>query len=122
VTRQAWIISAAIVGPLVIALACFLWWTRPPQMGADEEVFTAVDALFTAVTAQDENLLDQCEKRLLGLQEEKKLPPEAANYLAGLIAKARQGRWEAAAEKLYDFMKAQRREGARPSKLHSTGK
>ena len=32
----------------------FLGCGRPPQMGADEQVFRTVDALFTAVTARDE--------------------------------------------------------------------
>ena len=81
-------------------------------MGADEEVFKAVDALFTAVTARDEKLLGECEQRLSALKDAGKLPTDAAAYLDSVIRKARDGRWENAAEKLYDFMKAQRREGA----------
>jgi hypothetical protein len=84
----------------------------PPQMGADEEVFAAVDALFTAVTARDEKLLGRSEQRLHGLRAAGKLPGDAADFLDGVIAKGRAGRWEGAAEKLYDFMKGQRREGA----------
>jgi hypothetical protein len=81
-------------------------------MGADEDVFNAVDALFTAVTARDEKLLKQCEQRLQALKQAGKLPEEASDYLAGIIRKARDGRWESSAEKLYSFMMEQRREGA----------
>jgi hypothetical protein len=82
-------------------------------MGADEEVVKTVDALFTAVTARDEQLLGQCEQRLHAHKETGKLPADASAYLAGVIQRARAGRWEPAAERLYRFMKAQRREGAR---------
>jgi hypothetical protein len=88
-----------------------LWWNRPPQMGADEQVFRAVDALFTAATARDERLLADCERRLLALKGAGKLPPDACAYLDNIISKARAGRWEPAAQSLYDFMRVQRREG-----------
>jgi hypothetical protein len=81
-------------------------------MGADADVFATVDALFTALTAQDEKLLSQSEQRLRILSEAGKLPPQAASYLDGVIEKARGGSWQSAAETLYAFMKAQRREGA----------
>jgi hypothetical protein len=81
-------------------------------MGADEQVFASVDALFTAITARDEKLLGQCEHRLHALKGAGNLPGSAAGYLDGVIQTARKGRWQAAAETLYSFMKAQRREGA----------
>jgi hypothetical protein len=80
-------------------------------MGADEEVFKTVDALFTAVTARDEKWLGDCQQRLRTLAEGGKLPADAAAYLDGIIQTARGGRWQSAAESLYAFMKAQRREG-----------
>jgi hypothetical protein len=80
-------------------------------MGADEEVSRAVDALFTAVTARDEKRLTQCERRLQALQEAGKLPGAAAGYLDRFIRTARAGGWEPAARSLYDFIRAQRREG-----------
>jgi len=86
--------------------------TRPPQMGADEKVFNTVDALFTAVTARDQKLLGQCEQRLNALRDTGKLPEDASDYLKGIIARARDGHWQSAAERLYGFMQAQRREGA----------
>jgi hypothetical protein len=108
--RVAW---AALAGLVVLgAVACVAaFWGRPPQMGADEEVFATVDALFTAVTARDERLVAQCETRLHAARDEGKLPPAAAAHLDSVIARARAGRWESAAQRLYDFMKAQKREG-----------
>jgi hypothetical protein len=79
-------------------------------MGGDEEVIKAVDALFTAVTARDEKLLGQCEQRLHAYSKAGKFATDASDYLDGIIQKARGGRWQSAAQKLYDFMKAQRRE------------
>ena len=110
-TRRAALAAAA---GLAVALGVgFVGCGRPPQMGPDEAVFRTVDALFTAVTARDAKLLDQSEQRLRAQREAGKLPPAASDYLDGVIAKARAGRWESSAERLYDFMTVQRREGAR---------
>jgi hypothetical protein len=100
----------ASVGALAVVLACWLiWWlTRLPQLGGGEDVVKAVDALFTAVTARDEKLLGQCEQRLHDYQSAGAFPPAAAEYLDGIIQKARAGRWDSAAQRLYDFIKAQR--------------
>jgi hypothetical protein len=98
-----------------IAAAIFLmgaWYylsNRPPQMGPDDEVFRTVDALYTAVTARQEKLLAQCEARLQAQKTEGKLPPSAAIYLDNIIATARAGHWQPAAEKLHTFMATQRR-------------
>ena len=102
------------LGSLAVGAVLWLlvWLARTPQMGADEEAFHTVDALFTAVTARDETLLAQCEQRLHAHRDAGKLPGEASDYLDGVIAKARDGRWQSAAEQLYQFMKVQRREGA----------
>jgi hypothetical protein len=81
-------------------------------MGPDEDVFKAVDALFTAVTSRDEKRLGDCEQRLGSLKETGQLPPEAGAYLDGVIRSARADRWESAAQTLYTFMRAQRREEA----------
>ena len=106
------------VAALAALVWLFMWWSsRPPQMGADEEVSEAVDALFTAVTARDEKLLADCERRLLALKDAGKLPPQAAAYLDNIISKAREGRWESSAKSLYDFVRAQRRDEA-PSGRH----
>jgi len=105
---------AALVAGAGVGLAFVAWlligWFRPPQMGADEKVTRAVDALFTAITARDEKLLAECEQRLLGLKQAGKLPKDASAYLEKITRKARAGAWEAAARSLYDFIRAQRRE------------
>ena len=109
-TRFVLALGAATV---LLAVVCwYVWFRGPPQMGADEETFRAVDALFTAVTARDPKLLGQCEQRLHALQKTDKLPAGAADYLDGVIRTAHAGRWDRAASSLYDFMLAQRREGA----------
>ena len=108
--RATWILLAlaaiGVVAILVVALR------RPPQMGADEEVFRTVDALYTAVASRDEKRLAECERRLKDYRAAAKLPDSAADSLEAIIEKARAGKWESATERLYDFMLAQRREGA----------
>jgi hypothetical protein len=95
----------------VLAVVALVAWNRTPQLGTDEEVFRTVDALFTAVTARDERLLTQCEQRLKAYRAAGKLPADAGDALDRIVAKARSGSWEGAAERLYDFMKSQKREG-----------
>jgi hypothetical protein len=109
---------AALVAVPALVIGWFAWRGRPPQMGGDVEAVKAVDALFTAVTARDEQALGDCEERLHGLAEAGRLSPDAVAYLDGVIGKARAGRWESAAERLYGFMKAQRRP-QRPSRARS---
>jgi hypothetical protein len=107
---------ALVWSAIAICLVAVIVWAlslrRPPQMGANEEVFHTVDALFTAVTARDEKLLAQCEARLQAHRDGGQMPPESAEHLDSIIQKARGGSWQSAAERLYDFMRAQRREGA----------
>src|SRR5262245_51219251 len=108
-TPKVAILTTIVVTLLVVAW--FAWRSHPPQMGADDAVFSNVDALFTAVTARDEKRLGECETRLRALKDAGALPADAADYLDGVFAAAHSGRWQAAAERLYDFMKVQRREG-----------
>lgn len=108
--RVGWLGVGAISAVGLVWLIVSL--SRPPQMGPSDETFHAVEALFTAVGARDARLLGQCEQRLHELAAAGKLPTDAAGYLAGVIAKSRRGRWESAAETLYGFMMAQRRDGA----------
>ena len=81
----------------------------PAQIGADEQTFKAVDALYTAVTSHDPRLLDQCDQRLRRLHAAGKLPDAAWQALEKITARARQGKWQPAAEDLYTFMRGQRR-------------
>jgi hypothetical protein len=111
-TRRA-AIALGAAGCAALLAAWLFWFRAPPQMGADEEAFKCVDALFTAVTARDDRLLGQCEQRLGALKQAGKLPAEAATFLDGVIGRARAGRWESAADRLYNFMLAQRRDATR---------
>jgi hypothetical protein len=118
--QRSRVVRYALAGLLLVAVAgaVLAYRSAPPQMGADEDVFNTVDALYTAVRNQDESRLAECEQRLKGYRDAGKLPADAAETLGGIIAKARSGSWETAAERLYDFMKAQRREGASEPKPH----
>lgn len=104
-------IKVAAVGAVALVLGAAFLGGRPPQMGADEEVFRTVDALFTAVTARDAKLLGQCEQRIHAYRDAGKLPAASSDYLDGIIQTARADRWRPAAERLYDFMRVQRRDG-----------
>ena len=110
-SRHRLYFAAGATGLAIVSIVWFTWWNRPPQMGADEGVFATVDALFTAVTGRDEKLLVDCERRLHTLKDVDKLPSDASAHLDNIIGKARAGRWESAAQALYDFMRAQRRDG-----------
>jgi hypothetical protein len=93
-------------------------------MGADEEVFATVDALFTAVTARDATLLRRSEERLRSLAEGGKLSAKARGYLDGIVSDARGGEWGPAAERLYGFLLAPRRVGTperRPASARGRG-
>src|SRR5207253_8335898 len=61
--RVAWGLLGGLAALAVLVVAV-RYFTRPPQMGADDDVFKTVDALFTAVSMKDEAKLAQCEQRL----------------------------------------------------------
>jgi hypothetical protein len=94
-----------------VGLVLYGLLSRPAQMGTSEEVFNTVDALYTAVRNRDEKRVCECEQRLCAYCDAGKLPRNAADELASIIRKAKSGSWESAAERLYEFMLAQRREG-----------
>lgn len=97
----------------IAAVSAIAWyWYRgesPPQLGTDQEVFAAVDALFTAINARDATLLDHCQKRLENLSRDGKINAAATACLDEIVVNARSGAWEASARRLYDFMRGQRR-------------
>ena len=97
---------------LAIACALSLFASgcgKAPQFVADEDCFTAVDALWTAITAQQKPWLEDSARELERLRDQGQLSPEAWEALAGPIAQAREGRWESAARELRDLIKAQRK-------------
>ncbi len=92
---------------LPIALA--LGGCGPPDMGVDKDAFKSVDALYTAVSLRDVQLVERCEGQLKALQVEGKLPSKAAASLEAIIAQGKSGEWEASQSKLASFMAGQRR-------------
>jgi hypothetical protein len=107
-SRRGWLIAAAgllVIGVAIVALGL----RRPPQMGADERAFRTVDALYTAVRSRNPARVADCERRLREHRDAGRLPAAAADYLDSIIRDARAERWQAAAERLYEFMAAQRR-------------
>lgn len=103
-----------IGGFVVVVFVAWSIWSRipPPQLKADEQVFTTVDALFTALTSRDSKRLDDCERRLKSYHEEGRTSDAVASTLDGIVKQAREGQWEPAARKLYTFMLGQRGETA----------
>lgn len=102
-------IAGVVVALLAAGAAAWAWSARMPRLDPDEQVFEAVDALFTAVRARDDRLLGDCEQRLRNFETAGKLPAPAIGYLNEVIRMARAGKWRPAAEKLYKFMRAQRK-------------
>jgi hypothetical protein len=82
---------------------------KAPQFVADEECFTAVDALWTSITAQQKPWLEDSARELGRLRDKGQLSPEAWEALASPIAQAHDGRWGPAARELRDLIKAQRK-------------
>ena len=97
-------------GLFVVCSVAWIVWSRlpPPQLKADEQVFTTVDALFTALTSRDSKRLDDCERRLKSYHEQGKMSDAVAATLDGIVLQAREGKWEPASKKLYNFMLGQR--------------
>lgn len=106
------LLALGVVVAVAAGVVLFGLLSRPPQMGASEEVFHTVDALYTAVRNRDERRVGECERRLHGYREAGELPTPAADALDAVVRQTRSGEWEAAAERLYAFMLAQRRDGA----------
>jgi hypothetical protein len=103
---------AAAGGGLLLFVLWYIGWSRPPQVGGNKESLKVVEALYTAVSSHNLERLAQCEEQLRTLRDDGKLPRPPADYLDGLIRTARGGNWRGATRKIFDFMRAQRREGA----------
>jgi len=81
----------------------------PAQIGPDPEVFKTIDALYTAVSLRDPNLVDSCLERLKDYREGGKLPDDAFLALEAMIEEGKGGAWEDAQTQLNRFMQGQRR-------------
>lgn len=107
-SRRRWLVRAA--GVIALVVIAFQVWARwpTPQMPTDEQVFTTVDALFTAVTAHDATRLSECDERLKSYHADGRISDAVAARLSGVVQQAHAGEWEPAARTLYDFILAQR--------------
>jgi len=95
------------VGALVAVIYFYSGCT--PQVGADDESFRTLDALYTAVTSRNLDRLAATEARLHSLREQNRLPGPAAEHIDAIISQARNGEWLPAAKELHAFVSAQRR-------------
>jgi hypothetical protein len=82
---------------------------RPAQMGSSDEVLSAVDALYTAISSRRVELLNKSAARIEELHSSKELPDAAHRQLKSYIDEARQGQWDPAIRKLHEFIRGQRR-------------
>lgn len=105
--RKIAIGSAGVLATIVLAA---LIWTRlpPPQLKTDDQVFTTVDALFTALNAKDHSRLQECNRRLQAYHDQGKTSKAVATRLDAIVKQAEDGQWEPAAKKLYAFILGQR--------------
>ena len=93
----------------LIGIAWVIWSRRPPpQLEVDGQVFNTVDALFTAIRSRDSSALEGCERRLKAYHEQGRTSDAVASSLGAIIEQTREGQWEPAARRLYDFMRGQR--------------
>jgi hypothetical protein len=103
-------IRARIASACAIVLICAMsvaGCQKTPQLG-NEECLGAADALWTAITAKDQSLVDQSEQVLKQLHAESKLTAEALDHLQEVIATARGGDWDGARGDLKSFVRGQR--------------
>jgi hypothetical protein len=81
---------------------------RPPQVLGDDDCFSTVDALWTAVTARSPHLLESTAADLRRLRDAGQLSPDGHDALDAIVIKARAGQWEPAALELRAFIQGQR--------------
>ncbi len=93
---------------LCLVCTLFAGCMRPPQIVTSEEGMTAVDALWTAVTARRADLLAQSKERITQMHSSGVLDGDAFEMLSGIIKAAEAGHWEKAAKNLKWFIQGQR--------------
>lgn len=104
--NRRWLLALPAIG--VIAL--IVWMLRPaPSMGDDPDVFKTVDALYTAVRERKLDRVELCEQRLQDFESAGKLPTDAAKRLKSIVQQCKDGSWESATKRLYEFMMDQQR-------------
>ena len=88
---------------MLLSLGC----SDTPQLGSEECLGTA-DALWTAVTAKNLQLLEQSAAQIEKLHSTAELSDAAFERLIGVIATARTGDWSGARAALKEFVRGQR--------------
>lgn len=101
---ERWLLALALSAGL-FASGC----ADTPQLGSDEASWTTADALWTAITAKNPAMVEDCAKRIRKLETSGKLAPETAAALQALIQQARDGDWDTARGELKTFVQGQRR-------------
>jgi hypothetical protein len=101
---KRWLVGLALLAGL-FAGGC----ADTPQLGSDEASWTTADALWTAITAKNPTMVEDCAKRIRKLETSGKLAPETAAALQALIEQAREGDWDDARGELKTFVQGQRR-------------
>lgn len=83
---------------------------RPvPQVLTDEAVFTELDAFYTAITTKRRDLVDASQKRLTQLHTDDKLSDAGLAEVEAIAKLAEADKWTDAAQRLYTFMRGQRK-------------
>ncbi|WZO98925.1 hypothetical protein EP7_000516 [Isosphaeraceae bacterium EP7] len=98
--RRVELLAALLLSCTVMAAGC----GRAPAIGPDKEVFTTIDALYTAVSMKDAGQLERNATSLNRFHEAGRLPDGAHEALAAIVFEAKGGEWEPARQKLRDFM------------------
>lgn len=98
----------ALLPPLsaLMILMATVGCSSAPPLGS-EEVSNTADALYTAVTSRRLELVDAVEENLKRLHAEQQVSPAAMTALQDIIAQARAGEWQAAAEELDQLIRNQ---------------
>jgi hypothetical protein len=109
-TSDGWILRRLLAGAAMLGLCLFVCGCgSTPQVLDDEETYSTVDALWTAVTSKRTDLVDKTAARLASLHAEGKLSKEGLAALEQIIAQTRNNEWMPAAQDLKAFIQAQRK-------------
>ena len=104
-TRRRFCILVALGMSVNLLAGC----SPVPQVLTDEAVFGELDALYTAVTTKRRDLLQQCQQRINTLHTEKRLSDAGFAEIEAIIELTEDDDWNDAAQRLYDFMRGQRK-------------
>ncbi len=80
-----------------------------PQVLGNEEVYTSLDALWTAVTSRNLDRVQEVTNELIRLRDEGGLSKEGWGAIEPILQQAFAEKWEPAARSLKKFIGAQRK-------------